>query len=353
LRPSGAEVPVEGDLMAAEAQQPGRARRSRPRRRWPGVLGGYVLTLLALVTLNFFIPRAMPGDPVDELLGQSSSSFTFGEQSRTALREYYGLDGSLLTQYRHYLGRLAHGDLGRSIATLEPVRHDLRRKLPWTLLLVGSSLLLATALGLLGGVHAGWRRDRPLDRALLSGLLALREFPAFLLGSLLLFVFAVKLGWLPIAGAEDRFGLFSPVGKVVDIARHLLLPLLVLTLGLMVGTYLVMRAGMVSELGADHLLLGRAKGLAERRLKYRYAARNALLPVVSLMALQLGFVVTGDVLVEQVFEYPGLGRLLFDSIAARDYPVIQGTFLLVSITVVTANALADAAYRRLDPRTAG
>lgn len=342
---------MEVDRRVAEDHGRGRPPRPGRSRRWLRALAGYVLTLFALATLNFFIPRAMPGDPIDSLLADSSTSFTFGEQSRTALAEYYGLDGSLLSQYRHYLGRLAHGDLGRSIATLAPVRHDLRRKLPWTLLLVGGSLALATALGMIAGVHTGWRRDRPVDRALLTVLLAVREFPAFLLGSLLLFLFAVRLGWLPIAGAEDQFGAFSPLGKVVDVGRHLLLPLLVLTFGLLVGTYLVMRAGMVNELGADHLLLGRAKGLRERRLKYRYAARNALLPVVSVVTLQLGFVVTGDVFVEQVFQYPGLGRLLVDSITARDYPVIQGTFLLVSASVVTLNLLAEAVYRRLDPRT--
>ncbi len=337
-------------LDAALEDAPG-ARGRAPRRRWPQALGSYALTLLALVTLNFLLPRAMPGDPIEALAAEGSGGFTFGEQSRQALEEYYGLDGSLLEQYGSYLGRLARGDLGRSIATLAPVRDEISRRLPWTILLVGGSLLLATGIGLLTGVHAGWRRDRPLDRTLLTVLLAVRELPTFLLGSLLLFLFAVKLEWLPLAGAQDTFGSFGPVGKVVDIGRHLLLPLVVLGLGLAVGTYLVMRAGMVTQLGSDHLLLGQAKGLGQRRLKYRYAARNALLPVVSLAALQLGFAITGDVLVERVFTYPGLGRLLFDSLTARDYPVIQGVFLVVSVTVVTVNALADGLYRRLDPRT--
>ncbi|MEO5679535.1 MAG: ABC transporter permease [Acidimicrobiales bacterium] len=342
---------VQGELIDEEEREEGAGRGPRSPRRWPQALASYVLTLLALITLNFFIPRAMPGDPIEALAAEGSGSFTFSS-SRDALEEYYGLDGSLASQYQHYLSRLAHGDLGRSIATLAPVKNEISRRLPWTLLLIGGSMLLATALGLVAGVHSGWRRDRPLDRALLTGLLAVREFPTFLLGSLLLFLFAVKLGWLPLSGAEEAFSSSGPFERALDIGQHLLLPVLVLTLGLTVGTYLVMRAGMVSELGADHLLLGRAKGLGERRLKYRYAARNALLPVVSLAGLQLGFVVTGDVLVERVFSYPGVGSLLVGSIASRDYPVIQGAFLVVSVTVVTANALADALYRRLDPRTA-
>jgi len=305
-----------------------------------------------LITLNFFIPRAMPGNPIDGLLAQGSSGFVFGAPARAKLEEYYGLHDSLQTQYKHYLVRLAHGDLGRSIVTNRPVKHEIGRRLPWTILLIGGSILISTAIGLVLGVQSGWRRNRRMDRALMTGLLAVREFPAFLLASLLLFLIGVRLKWLPSFGGEtpfsSSFGLFHRIG---DIFQHALLPVSVLVVGLTVGNYLVMRAGMVNELGSDYLLMGRAKGLRERRLKYRYAARNALLPVVSLTALQLGFVIAGDVLVERVFSYPGLGGLLFESIAVRDYPVIQGGFVIISVTVVTVNALADVLYRRLDPRT--
>jgi len=311
----------------------------------------YLAMLFVLVSLNFALPRLLPGDPVDALIAQSSSNFTFGEQSRAALERYYGVDEPLPQQYGHYLARLAHGDLGRSIATNTPVADEISRRLPWTLLLMGTSIVLATSVGVVAGVHSGWRRGRSLDRTLLAVLLAVREFPAFLLATILLFVFAVQLDWLPLFGAQTAFADFGLWGQIVDIAKHLLLPVLVLTLGLTAGTYLVMRAGMVSELGTDYLMLGRAKGLRERRLKYRYAARNALLPVVSLTSLQIGFLVTGDVLIERVFAYPGLGGIIFDSIGSRDYPTIQGAFLIVSASVVTVNALTDVLHRRLDPRT--
>ena len=342
------DVDRSGLSPAAGGDRPGR----RGRRRGTGAVASYLVLVAALLTLNFLLPRAMPGDPIDALLARGPVGFTLGEQSRAALEDYYGLRGSLATQYRHYLSRLAHGDLGRSIVTNTPVRTEIGRRLPWTLLLVGTAIALAAVVGLAAGVHAGWRRDRRVDRALLTVLLAVREFPTFLLGSLLLFVFAVKLRWLPLFGAETPFsGSWSLLDRVVDVARHLVLPVTVLTIGLTVGNYLIMRAGMVGELGSDYLRLGQAKGLRPRRLKYRYAARNALLPVVSLTALQLGFAVTGDVLVERVFSYPGLGGLLFDAIGARDYPTIQGVFLVVSVSVVTVNALADAWLRRLDPRT--
>ncbi|MBA2624491.1 MAG: ABC transporter permease [Acidimicrobiia bacterium] len=319
---------------------------------WFWRLAGYVATIFCLLALNFLLPRLMPGDPIDALVARSSSNFTFGEESRAALEEYYGLGKPMREQFGQYLRGLVHGDLGRSTATNASVGSEVARRLPWTLLLIGTSLLLATVIGVVAGVHSGWRRGRALDRSLLAGLLAIREFPSFLLGSLLLLLFAVKLDWLPLSGARTPFmtsaGAFE---RVVDICRHLVLPASVLTVGLVAGTFLVMRAGMVSELGSDHLLVGRAKGLREGRLKYRHAARNALLPVVSLTALQVGFVVTGDVLIERVFAYPGLGQLLFESISARDYPAIQGGFLVVSVSVVTINALADALTRRLDPRT--
>ena len=340
---------VELTSTASEVPNPSRSRRHRAA----GAVASYLAMVLVLISLNFLVPRAMPGDPIEGLLAQSPATFTFGEQTRAALREYYKLDGSLASQYAHYLTRLARGDLGRSIVTNAPVKSEIGRRLGWTILLIGTSTFLATLVGLVAGVHSGWRRDRPMDRGLLTGLLAIQEFPPYLLGSLLLLVFAVKLHWLPLAGAQTPFSSsFGPLERVVDIAKHLFLPLVVLTASVAADSYLVMRAGMVGELGADYLQLGRAKGLRDRRLKYRYAARNALLPVVGLTAVELGVAVGADVVIERVFSYPGLGGLLFDSIGARDYPTIQGVLLVLAVGIVTVNALAEALYRRLDPRTA-
>jgi peptide/nickel transport system permease protein len=341
---------VLGDAPPTTGQGEG-APPGRRRRPWVGALASYLLMVIALLVLNFLLPRAMPGDPIDGLLATGSSGFTFGEDARAELEKYYGLDRPLPAQFVHYVSRLAHGDFGRSIVTNMPVREEITRRLPWTLLLVTGSVALATAIGLVAGVHSGWRRDRPMDRTLMAGLLAVREFPPYLLASLLLYVFAVKVKWFPLFGAEEPFADFNAVERVLNIAWHATLPILVLTAGLTAGTYLMMRAGMVRELGADYLQLGRAKGLRPRRLKYGYAARNALLPVVSLTAVEIGFAINVNVLVERVFSYPGLGRLLFDSIGARDYPTIQGAFLVVSLAIVTVNALADVLYRHLDPRT--
>jgi peptide/nickel transport system permease protein len=347
--PAGVDAPGAGEDAAGAGR--GRTGGRHDGRRWIVQLGAYLATIFALVTINFLVPRMMPGDPVQALAAKGSNNFTFGKQGQEALARYYGLDRPLVSQYGRYLSQLAHGDLGRSIVTNAPVGDDLSRRMPWTLLLIGTSLLLATALGLVAGVHSGWRRGRALDRGLLTVLLSVREFPTFLLGSLLLLLFAVKLGWVPVSGAETAFSNLGPAARAVDIGRHLVLPALVLSVGLTAGSFLIMRAGMVNELGADYLLWGRAKGLREHRLKYNYAARNALLPVVSLTALQMGFVVTGDVLIERIFSYPGVGNLIFESINSRDYPAIQGAFLFVAVSVISANGLADLLYRRLDPRT--
>ncbi|MDQ2826818.1 MAG: ABC transporter permease [Actinomycetota bacterium] len=328
-------------------------RRPRHWRRRTTALASYLLMVFVLITLNFMLPRAMPGDPIDGLLAQGSAGFSLGEQSRASLQQYYGLDGSLASQYGHYLNRLAHGDLGRSIVTNTPVTGEIGRRLPWAILLIGTSIFVSTLVGAAAGVQSGWKRDRPADRTLMTGLIVVWQFPAYLLATILLLVFAVKLGWLPLFGGQTPFsGSFSPLEKLVDIGRHLFLPLVVLTSGLLAWNYLVMRSGMVNELGSDYLLLGRAKGLRPRRLKYRYAARNALLPLVSSIAIDIGSAVAANVFVERVFSYPGLGNLLFGSIGARDYPTIQGVFLILSLSIVTVNALADVAYRKLDPRTA-
>ena len=322
----------------------------RPRRRaWVRPLASYLVLVFALITLNFWLPRAMPGNPVDALIARGSQNFVY-QDTKAKLEEYYGLDKPLLSQYVDYLGGLVRGDLGHSVQTNQTVRHEVARRLPWTVLLISSSVLLAAAIGVLLGVQSGWRRDRPIDRALMTGLLVVREFPPMLLASLLVFVFAVKLDWFYISGTETEFASFSLLERVVDIGQHLFLPMVVLAAGLTVGFYLRMRAGMVSELGSDYLLLGRAKGLRPRRLKYRYAARNALLPVVSNGALEIGFAVTANVIVERVFSYEGLGELMFTSIANRDYPAMQGAFLAFSLGIVTVNALADVLTRRLDPR---
>lgn len=322
-------------------------------RRGP-LVASYAVTALILLVLNFVLPRAMPGDPLSALTDPSATTYVQNAAVRGQLAHYYGLDQPLIVQFGQYLGALAHGDLGTSIRYEVPVTTLLLERLRWTLLLVGLALVLGAAIGLPAGVHSGWRRGRPVDRGLIVTFLTIRSLPPFFLASLALYVFGALLGWVPLAGASTPFATgTSLVGQVVDVAHHLVLPAAVLAIGFAAGHYLLMRGGMVNEQGSDHLLLGRAEGLTERHLKYAYAGRNALLPVVTLLGLQFGFAVTSSIFVETVFAYPGVGRLVFDSVAYRDYPALQGTFVVLSLLIVTANLLVDLTYRRLDPRDHG
>lgn len=326
-------------------------RRTRPSLHRYVI--SYAATLFFLITLNFLLPRAMPGSPLTALEGRSTPTNIPDQATRAALARYYGLNRPLAVQYIQYLADLGHGNLGISTSDGIPVAGLIGERLPWTLLLLGTGLALATTAGLIAGIQSAWLRGRGVDRGLLGFFLALNNFPTFFLAALAVLVFAVRLRWFPLSGANTPFTTFSPFHQVIDIADHLVLPACVLAVQSVAGIYLMMRGSMVSELGSDYLLLGRAKGLRERRLKYHYAARNALLPVVTVIALQVGFIVTGDIFVETVFAYPGMGSLIFDAVGSRDYPTLQGCFLVLTVLVVTVNFLTDMLYARLDPRTAG
>lgn len=320
------------------------------RRSAGALVLAYLLTVAVLVTLNFALPRAMPGDPIAALYSEGSPSYVTDAGQREGLRAYYGLDRPVIAQYGDYLVGLVTAEWGMSIRYGVPVAELIGQRLPWSALLIGTALVLGTALGVTTGAAAGWRRGSRLDTVLLVVFTGVRSVPVFLLGSVVLLVFAVRLGWFPIAGSSTRFAELGVLGRVGDVAWHLVLPAAVLAVQFAAGQFLLMRAGMVAELGADHLLLGRAKGLRDRVLRRRYAGRNALLPVASVLGVQVGVAVTSSVLVETVFRYEGLGRLLFDAIRYRDYPVLQGCFLLLTLMVLGANLLVELVYRRLDPR---
>lgn len=351
-RPVGATQVVTEQLTGISVHPSEDARQYRlASGDWPPRLMAYLATVFALVTLTFFLPRAMPGDPLSAMLDGASAESLQDPAVRQRQAAYYGLDQPLGVQYGRYLAGLARGELGTSIRYNMPVSDMVLDRLPWTLLLIGTAMVLAIVIGVVTGVHAGWRRDRPVDRGLLVVFLGFRSFPVFFLASLAAFVFAAGLDWFPLSGRATVFADFGLVRSVLDVAHHLALPAVLLAAEFVAAYYLLMRAGMVAELGADYLLMGRAKGLGERRLKYRYAARNALLPVVTRTAMQLGFAVGGAVFVERVFAYQGMGLLMVEAVESRDYPTLQACFLVLSLMVVTVNAASDLFYRRIDPRT--
>lgn len=331
-----------------------RTFEQRLKQRQPGpkaALGVYLLTLWLVLTLTFLLPRAMPGDPLAALLDPTSDQYLYDETVRARLAAYYGLDRPLGVQYLRYFGNLARGNLGVSIRLHTPVTDLIAAHLPWTLLLTLPSLALATLVTLLAGAQAGWRHGTALDRALLVGFSMIRTLPVFFIGLLALLLFSVQLRWLPLAGAYTPFRSWpNPGAQALDVLRHWILPTAVLTIELIGARFLLLRNTMVTVLGEDFMQVARAKGLSERTLKYRHALRNALLPFVSALAAQVGFAVAGTVFIETLFAYPGMGRLMFEAVGARDYPVLEGVFLVAAVAVLSANLVADLLYARLDPR---
>ncbi|MDP9020346.1 MAG: ABC transporter permease [Actinomycetota bacterium] len=311
-------------------------------------VGQYALVLWAAATLNFALPHLAPGDPVQYLFSGDANALS--GQAREALRAEYGIDGPLVEQYLGYWTGVATGDLGASLRHNRPVTDVLLERLPWTLALVGMATVLSAVLGTLAGVTAAWRRGGRRDVGLVSGLLVVDAMPGFWIGMLLIAVFAVELGWLPSFGAVPLTATDGGLVWVGEVTRRLVLPVATITLATLGSTFLLARASMLATLDQPYILLAEAKGAPPRTIAYRHALRNALLPVTTNVMLGLGVLLSGAVVVETVFSYPGLGRLIYEAVIARDYPLLQGAFLLVTVGVVAANALADAVYPVLDPR---
>jgi peptide/nickel transport system permease protein len=312
----------------------------------------YLVTIAVILTLNFMVPRLMPGDPFLLVSAGTGEEFTvLSERQREYFMSYYGLDKPLYEQFLIYLQGLVRGDLGYSIQYREEVTVIIARSLPWTIYLVLSATLLSTIFGIIFAVISAWHRGEPRDNLLLIGLVSISEIPGFLLGLSFLLLFSVYFGWFPLAGASTPFIQFdSLLEKIVDIIHYSFLPIIVLALSRVSGSYLLMRNTLIMVLSKDYMKTARAKGLPERVIRYRHALRNALLPLVNRIALQLGGLVGGAVLIENVFAYPGLGTLMADAALARDYNLLQGILLVFAVGVLIANFIADLVSRRLDPR---
>ncbi len=307
----------------------------------------YVAVLFAAVCLNFALPRLAPGDAVDYLFPPELAGSISPEQRAEVLREF-GLDQPVLTQFGQYLLGLAQGNLLLSVRYGRPVLDVLAERIGWTLLLVGSAVVLATLIGTFLGFRSAWRRGSAGDIGVLSGVMFVDALPPFFIGMLLLLVFSVELGWLPTFGAQPTTAA-GGVALLVEVAKRLVLPLVTLTLASIGPIYLIARSALLAELREDYVLMAEAKGLSAARVRW-HAERNALLPVSTVVLIGLGNLVGGAAVVETIFSYPGLGRLIYESVLARDYPVLQGAFLLLAVGVILANFLNDLLYPLLDPR---
>lgn len=306
-------------------------------------LGRALLTMWFAITVTFLLLRLLPGDPAVAV-----ASTNMDASMRQQLLKQYGLTQPLFTQYLKYLGQLLQGNLGESFTQSQPVSDVLMSRLPWTLLLTGSALILTVLIGVPLGVIAATHSGRAIDRLVQSAGVIGQSLFVPSVGIFLLFFLGLQLKLLPIGGAydENAYGL----GWYLSVLQHLILPCISLVL-VSLGSYvLTMRATLIDSLGEEYCLLAMSKGLSERKVVWKHALRNALLPTTTLLGLQLGFMVGGAVLTETIFAYPGVGRAIYEAVTQLDYPVLQGAFVLLAGTVVVVNMLTDLAYGLLDAR---
>jgi peptide/nickel transport system permease protein len=290
----------------------------------------------------------MPGNPLVYLAGEDVGFMTSAEKE--AILEKHGLNDSIIEQYGTYLKNTFTGDFGFSYQQKRPIIELLKERLPWTMLLTGLGLVISTIIGVLFGAISAWRRGSKTDANLLTMFMFLSAMPSFWVGMILVSVFAAQLGWLPVFGAESAWSNLTGMDRFWDIVSHLILPLTTLVLISVTSTFMIMRYSMLNVLGEDYIMMAKAKGVKEKVIKYKHAMRNALLPVATVFMLSLGFTLGGATVIETVFAYPGVGRLMFESVLSRDYPLIQATFLIITFSVVIANFLADLIYPLLDPK---
>lgn len=315
------------------------------------ILLSYLTAFLLILTLCFILPKMMTGDPLMALYGDEAL-VVMTPQLQAELIERFALNKTLFEQFVAFWGALARGDLGESYAYNAPVAEIIVKALPWTLLLVGSAFILSALFGILLGIESGSRRNGRLDRSLLTCLMLLNGFPDFVMGILLLLLFGVLLAIFPLAGAVTPYSGETGFSLVIDILHHLALPLSTFILVRIPGIYLLTRNSMVMQMEEPYIMTARAKGCSECKVRYHHSARNSLLPVLTLIGTQMASIITGAIFVERVFSYPGLGNLLYESILNRDYPMIQGILLLMTLMVLTINLLVDLLYTRFDPRMA-
>lgn len=307
---------------------------------------GSLLTLVFVLVFNFVLFRIVETDPVGSLFrGRNIPAERLDE-----LRASFGLDEPLATQFVLYIRETLQLNLGISYQSRQPVWNEIVSRAPATVALVGISAVLSAVIGTLAGIAAAWRRNTWKDHTLTSSTMVFYSMPDFWLGMLLLVGFAVVLGWFPVGGIVDLGSTATGVELLLDQLHHMFLPALTLTLAYLGEYALVTRSSLLDVMGEDYLAVARAKGLRDTIVRNRHALPNALLPVITLVAINLGFVLSGAIAVEAVFSWPGLGKSTADAIRGPDLPMLQGLFLVFSAAVIFFNLLADVAYAWLDPR---
>lgn len=305
-----------------------------------------MITVFLITCVNFIIFRIAPGDPVRMMFGDPRVK---AEQMQK-VREQFGLDKPMGAQFLSYLKELPKGNLGISFSHKRPVTEVIFERLPNTLLLVLTALIIAIVLGVVLGAMAGWRSGTRFDRGIVSVSLAVYSIPSFALGLLLLLIFSFLLTAFPLGGMSTAASGYTGLRHIADVGWHMVLPALSIVFWYIGEYVLLTRSSMVDVLNQDYITLARAKGLRESVVLRRHAFRNALLPVITMTGINFAFAVGGVIEAETVFSWPGIGRLTYDAVMKRDYPLLQGLFLVFALSVVFVNLLVDLVYGYIDPR---
>ncbi len=305
-----------------------------------------ILTVLAVFAINFVIIHAAPGDPVTALMGPNTDD----PAMRAALEQKYGLDQPLIVQFGKYLGTAVTGDLGDSYMYNRPVTDMIGERVGATLLLGFTSYLIAAILGTLAGVRAAKREGGPFDFGMSGGAYVASSLPSFWLGLMLIILFSSMLGWLPSYGMTTARANYQGMEYVLDVAKHMVLPVITLVIVLIPEYFRIAKSSMLQVMNEDFVTTLRATGMPEKRIYGKYVLRNAILPTVTMFGIGMAYLITGVTLIETVFSWPGMGRLVLTAINQRDYPTLMGIYLVMSICVAVVMLIVDLVYAALDPR---
>jgi peptide/nickel transport system permease protein len=306
----------------------------------------YGIALFIILSLNFLLPRLMPGDPIINILGEQA--FYGSSDVLDKLRADLQLDQPMHIQYFRYLGSIFTGEWGYSYLYLQPVVHAMALHLQWTLVLVLPSVIFGAVISCIVGALAAWYRNSHLDIILSSLSMFLYSMPHYWLAMLILLLFSFQLGWFPLGKVSS--GDTAALPYLLDVGWHMALPLATLTIFKTSYDFLIVRNAVISIYGEDYILMAQAKGLSQMAVLFKHALRNALAPLVTVTAIQFGTILSGALLVEIVFSWPGMGTLIYDAIGARDYPLLQAAFFIIALCMLLANFIADVLYTQLDPK---
>lgn len=312
-------------------------------------VGQYIFVFFCILVLNFALPRIAPGNPISYLVSSVDLEMMSPEDIQKTLQEFK-LDLPILEQFKNYIVGIFNKELGISVVYAQPVWNILIYRMPWTLLVMAVSLLLSASIGIVIGVFGAWKRGGARDIGSLVVVMILGSVPPFWIAMLLITLFSATLGWFPSFGAYSIGALPGTWDYFVSVVRHLVLPVLTLTLVKTGNMYLTTRSAMVISMEEDYILLAHAKGLKAKTVVFRHALRNAMLPIYTNVMMGLGAMVGGAAIVETVFSYPGIGSTIYASVLARDYNLLQGCFLFISVSILFFNLIADLGYPLIDPR---